>query len=83
MRLTTIAFKHFHVACIRRRTVKDLSSDPDFPHFFSEIGIFYSRQPVTTLTVGQPEIPQTSLFCLGFEPIYDFNLEIRQGKTIF
>ena len=65
---------------VRRRAVEDLSSD-SLPHFFSKIGIFYSRQPVTTLTVGQP-IPQTSLFCLGFEPIYNFNLAIRQGKTI-
>ena len=52
----------------------DLQTEPS--HFFGEIRIFHGGQAKTPVAVGQPEVPQTGRFGLGFQTFEDFGLTL-------
>ena len=72
MGLGPVSFKHFHVTCVRRVTIEHLGRNADFAHFFGQICIFYCGQAISTITVGQPKIPQPTFTRERFETIQNF-----------
>ena len=74
--LFAVAFQHFHIAGVRRITIEHLGRDSDLAHFLGQIGVFHGAQAIATVTIRQPEIPKPAFFCLGLQPIQNFQLAV-------